>query len=400
MNPALTLGIYVQFPFCSSKCAFCNFSSRVAPARELQAYISSLESEVELLDDFGKPAAGDGRRAVEGFLGLPVDSVYLGGGTPTLAGGGGLGRIFAALHRGFAVVAPAEVTLELTPASAGDDLLAACRALGVNRLSVGAQSFHDRELRSVGRLHSAADTADQVRRARRQGFANLNLDLIAGLPFQSGPSWLESLRGSIGLEPEHVSVYLFEVDEKSRLGSEVLRHGGRYHAGDVPGDDFVADAYEQARELLKGAGYLQYEISNFARPGFESRHNRKYWRLEPYLGIGAGAHSFDGQSRWANEISTATYAERLAKREVPIAEWRSVSEAEQVEEFFFLGLRQQEGVDLDSAVSRWGDGAMRWLRPRIADLVSRGWMEVQGTQLRLKPRAYLVSNEIFQAFLA
>ncbi|HUI43716.1 MAG TPA: radical SAM family heme chaperone HemW [Terriglobia bacterium] len=395
-----SLGVYIQIPFCASKCAFCNFSSKVAPVGALQTYLGSLEREFDLLDRLSDRGAGREGRVAGGFLGLPADSIYLGGGTPTLAGRDGLARVFARLRRRFALANALEVTLEMTPASADTPLLAACRALGINRLSIGAQSFDDRELRSVGRLHSGAETEEQVRRARKEGFGNISLDLIAGLPYQTEASWLGSLQRTLDLAPEHVSVYLFEIDEKSRLGHEVLRHGERYHALEVPGEDFLADAYGQAQDSLAGAGYLQYEISNFARPGFESRHNRKYWRLEPYLGLGAGAHSFDGQSRWANETSTAEYAARLALGELPIAEWRPVREAEQVEEFFFLGLRQRDGVDLGGLTSRWGRAAVERWRPRIRSLVRDGWLEERGERLYLAPRAYLVSNEVFQEFLA
>jgi oxygen-independent coproporphyrinogen-3 oxidase len=394
------LGIYVQIPFCSSKCSFCNFSSKVAPAGVLSAYIESLEREIELLPCLTGSDTEHKQRAPVNLLALPVDSLYLGGGTPTLAGGEGLARIFAALRSQLRFDRAPEITIEMTPGSADRNLLDSCRKLGVNRLSIGAQSFNDRELSSVGRLHSAAETVEQVRRARESGFGNISLDLIAGLPHQTEASWLRSVHQAVDLAPEHVSTYLFEVDEKSRLGNEVLLHGDRYHSAAVPGEDFMAEAYEQARAILSEAGYVQYEISNFARPGFESQHNRKYWRLEPYLGLGAGAHSFDGQARWSNEVSTAEYAARLANRELPIAERRSLSETEQMEEFFFLGLRQSEGIDLAHVASRWGRAAVDSWRPRVDSLVEKGLLQGLGEKWRLTPRAYLLSNEVFQEFLA
>lgn len=398
-----TLGVYIQVPFCSSKCTFCNFSSKVAPTSVLEEYLGSLEREIDLLPRLATSGLVDDGSAVgptsASFLALPVDSVYLGGGTPTLAGSDGLERIFTALRRRLFFADTPEITLEMTPGSADAGLLSACRELGINRLSIGAQSFDDRELRPVGRLHSGTDTVEQIRRARAAGFENISLDLIAGLPHQSEASWLRNLRQTLDLVPEHVSVYLFEVDEKSRLGNEVLRHGTRFHAGEVPGEDFMADAYEQAQEVLSGAGYVQYEISNFARSGFESRHNRKYWRLDPYLGIGAGAHSFDGRSRWSNVTATDDYAARLARGELPIEEWRPLEPTEQIEEFFFLGLRQQEGIDLGRAFSRWGASALDAWQPRLAALLQKGLLDKEGSQVRLAPHAYLVSNEIFQEFV-
>jgi putative oxygen-independent coproporphyrinogen III oxidase len=391
---ASRLGIYVQVPFCSSKCTFCNFSSAVAPSRVLRAYLTSLEQEIDLL-----PRLRPEQRVARDFLTLPADTLYLGGGTPTLLGREGLERLFRALKRWFRFIDEAEITIEMTPGSADHELLDMCRHLGINRLSVGAQSFDDRELQSVGRLHSATDTARQVRSARQAGFSNLSLDFIAGLPYQTEASWLCSLHSAIDLAPEHISVYLFEIDEKSRLGNEALRHGSRYHADAVPDEDFVAACYEQARELLACEGFVQYEISNFARPGFESEHNRKYWRLEPYLGLGAGAHSFDGVERWANETSPEAYGHKLDRGELPISEWRRLRTVEQLEEFFFLGLRQREGVDLEVAAERWGQPAVGNWQDRIAALVREGWLEEQGSRLRLAPSAYLVSNEVFQEFL-
>jgi oxygen-independent coproporphyrinogen III oxidase len=397
----MTLGVYIQIPFCSSKCSFCNFSSKVAPASTLEDYLGSLEREIELLPRLlGSASNGAaGERVLSGFLALPVDSLYLGGGTPTLAGCDGLSRIFAGLRRKFLFADAPEITLEMTPGSADAGLLTACRKLGINRLSVGAQSFDDPELRNVGRLHSSAETVEQVRLARAAGFDNVSLDLIAGLPYQTESSWLRSLRHALDLAPEHVSVYLFEIDEKSRLGNEVLRHGKRFHASEVPDEDFMADAYQHAQQVLSGAGYVQYEISNFARPGFESRHNRKYWRLDPYVGIGAGAHSFDGRSRWANITSTDQYAALLARGELPITEWRTLEPPEQIGEFFFLGLRQREGIDFGRALSLWGPSALDAWQPRLAALLHKGLLESHGGRVRLAPHAYLISNEVFQEFL-
>lgn len=394
------LGVYVQIPFCASKCSFCNFSSKVAPQAELDSYLTSLEREIDLLSRNAQPPSTAGCRPAVDLLELPVDSLYLGGGTPTLAGSDRLARLFTALRRRFGFASQPEITLEMTPGSADATLLGDCRNLGVNRLSVGAQSFDDRELASVGRLHSGRDIEEQVRLARVAGFDNISLDLIGGLPHQSETSWLASLDRLIALRPKHVSIYLFEIDEKSRLGNEVLRHGDRYHAAAVPDENFAAAAYERAQEALSAAGFVQYEISNFARPGFESRHNRKYWHLEPYLGLGAGAHSFDGRARWSNEMSTSTYQARVALGDLPIAEWHALARAEQIEEFFFLGLRQRDGVDMTEAMARWGQNALDPWQSRIDSLLERGLLEENKGNVRLAPQAYLVSNEIFQEFLA
>jgi oxygen-independent coproporphyrinogen-3 oxidase len=307
--------------------------------------------------------------------------------------------MFGALQEAFRFCSKVEWTVEITPGSADSTLLAAMLRLGVNRLSIGAQSFSDRELRAVGRLHSASDTVQQVHSARNLGFRNINLDLIAGLPYQTEASWHVTLDAVRRLRPEHISVYLFEADERSRLGREVTASGNRYHAAAMPADDFVADVYNTAREVLASEGYLQYEISNFALPGHESRHNQKYWQLAPYLGLGAGAHSFDGIRRWSNEIEPEAYQFRLAGGELPIADIRSLSEFEQAEEFFFLGLRQREGVILDQARRRWGAPPLNWWEERVQQLKEDGFLSEQDGRLRLDEGAFLVSNEIFEQFL-
>jgi oxygen-independent coproporphyrinogen-3 oxidase len=392
-----TVGIYVQVPFCASKCSFCNFSSRVAHESVFAGYCRAIEQEVERLSRPASPdAAEDVARTLVDFV---VDTLYLGGGTPSIVGRECLQHTLGALRRHFQFTASPEMTIEITPGSADDDLLECLRALGVNRLSVGAQSFEDCELRAVGRLHSAAETVGQVLRARANGFGNISLDLIGGLPHQTQASWLRSLRAALDLKPEHVSVYLFEVDEKSRLGNEVLHRGGRYHASAVPDDDFMAWAYETACEMLAGAGYRQYEISNFAWLGYESRHNLKYWELKPYLGLGAGAHSFDGIRRWSNEVLPEVYVAKLGRGESPVREVRTLALEEQLEEFFFLGLRQCRGVDLALAAQRWGEERFARWKGRIEKLEQDGWVERHDKRLRIPEQAYLVSNEIFQEFL-
>ncbi len=389
-----TLGLYIQVPFCASKCSFCNFSSRVARVDVYDRYCRALAEEINRLPEYYKSAA----LAANPFE-IPVDTVYVGGGTPSLLESDRIERIGADLHRRFRFASDVEFTMEVTPGSADENFLKHALALGINRLSFGAQSFDDAELRSVGRLHSAEDTRVTVRTARRLGFTNISLDLIAGLPHQTEASWRASLLSVIALRPEHISVYLFEIDEKSRLGSEALRHGIRYHADAIPDDDFMADAYERARELLREAGYIQYEISNFALPGRESVHNRKYWQLEPYVGLGAGAHSSDGRFRWENAVSVEEYQSRLEHGESPIFDQRRLTPDAQMEEFFFLGLRQMQGINLAEAGRRWGPERVERWALKIESLQRDGWLEWQNGRVRLAGKALLISNEVFQEFI-
>jgi len=388
------LGIYIQVPFCASKCSYCNFSSQVARADAFDNYCRAVEQEIGEI-----PRLYESRGIGQRLLDFSVDTLYVGGGTPSIVGGERLERILNAFRNRFRLAPSPEFTLEITPGSAAADFLAWAHTQGVNRLSIGAQSFNDMELRSVGRLHSAAAACELTRQARQAGITNLSLDLIAGLPHQTEASWEESLRVAGTIRPEHISVYLFEVDEKSRLGREVLRHGTRYHAEAVPDEKFTAEAYEAARAFLRGQGYIQYEISNFALPGYESRHNQKYWRLEPYIGLGAGAHSFDGERRWANETASEVYVQKLGRGDSPIAEVRWLSPQEQLEEFFFVGLRQSEGIDLVLAGRRWGAGRVARWEPTISALAQRGWLERRGHTIRLSEPAYLISNEVFQEFV-
>jgi oxygen-independent coproporphyrinogen-3 oxidase len=390
-----TLGLYIQIPFCASKCSFCNFSSRVARGDVYDRYCHAVAEEIDRLPEIYQSAS-----VATDLLGLPVDTVYFGGGTPSLLGGDRLANIVTDLQRRFRFAPPTEFTLEVTPGSADRDFLQRALAMGVNRLSIGAQSFADSELRSVGRLHSVDDTRALVQAARGEGFRNISLDLIAGLPHQTELSWRASLQSVIALEPEHVSVYLFEIDEKSRLGSEVLRHGIRYHADAVPDEDFVADAYDQARHLLGQGGYVRYEISNFAFPGWESFHNRKYWKLKPYLGLGAGAHSCDGQSRWANATSVEEYESLLERGKSPVFEQQRLTPDIQLEEFFFLGLRQMEGIDLAEARGRWGPELIQPWEQKIESLQRDGWLVGHNGRVQLAEKSILVSNEIFQEFIS
>ncbi len=357
-------------------------------------YCAAVEKEIRRL-----PAEFETHGLDRKVLALPADTLYFGGGTPPIVGAEGLWKIVRALEASFGIQPGAEFTLEVTPGSADTQFLTQAVNMGVNRLSIGAQTFEDQELRAVGRLHSALDTRDLVQRARSMGIANVSLDLVAGLPHQTAESWRRSLDAAVELAPRHVSIYLFEIDEKSRLGREVLHSGTRYHAAEVPSEDFMADAYLMGREVLGREGYLQYEISNFARPGFESRHNLKYWQLAPYVGIGAGAHSFDGINRWANEVDAKLYIERLNDGRATITEVRRLSREERIEEFFFLGLRQSEGVSLEQARARWKQDQWSRLIDRIERLAQDGLLIKSGDNIRLAETAYLVSNEVFQEFV-
>jgi oxygen-independent coproporphyrinogen-3 oxidase len=291
--------------------------------------------------------------------------------------------------------APDEVTLEADPETIDAAKAVAWRAAGVNRISMGAQSFNDLELEAAGRMHRRTDIFSAVGILRRAGFANIGLDLIAGLPHQSDVTWQESLDRLVELRPEHVSVYLLEIDEESRLGREVLSLGSRYGAGAIPSDDAMAGQYERACEQLATAGYEHYEISNWALPGLRSRHNLKYWRREAYIGFGAGAHSFDGQMRWSNAHDITKYVASIEQGKLPVDQRDPVTRAQALEEEMFLGLRQLDGIDLPRIEARYGVS----LAPRIEDLRAQGLVLREGPLVRLAPDRLTVSNEVFVALL-
>jgi oxygen-independent coproporphyrinogen III oxidase len=335
----------------------------------------------------------------EGFEKVIVDTVYFGGGTPSLLEPELLGRMIGAIRETFAEggASPSptgqllELTLEADPETVTAEKSAAWVVAGINRVSFGVQSFSDRELVAAGRMHRRADIYRAAETLRDAGIRNISFDLIAGLPWQTRDSWQESLEELGKLAPEHVSVYLLEVDEGSRLGLEILQSGTRYSAGAVPSDDAMAEFYETACSFLAKLGYHHYEISNWARPGFESRHNLKYWRREEYLGFGAGAHSFSGTQRWANAHDAAAYVGAIEAGRLPIEQLEPVTPESALEEELFLGLRQLDGIDVGRIEREYGVG----LGERFKGLQESGLVERNGEIVRLAPAKLSVSNEVF-----
>jgi oxygen-independent coproporphyrinogen-3 oxidase len=400
----MSLGIYIQVPFCQTKCTYCNFHTGPAARSMYAPYAHAVEREIrerasawerQSPDWRGCAGTVDPQQFPTGAGAADsADTIYLGGGTPSLLDPADLAGIVATARECFAVV-NGEITLEADPETITAEKAAAWLAMGINRISMGAQSFHDVELAAAGRMHRRADIFTAVELLRAAGFANVSLDLIAGLPHQTADSWHDSLGALLRLRPEHLSIYLLEIDEGSRLGRESLAGGSRYGAAAIPDDDTMAGFYEGACEELAAAGYEHYEISNWALPGFRSRHNLKYWRREPYLGFGAGAHSFDGRWRWANVHDPAAYVAAIEQARSPTKQREEVSRAQALEEEMFLGLRQLEGIDLARIEQEYETS----LAPRIAELQAQGLVERQGTLVRLAPGKLTVSNEVFVALL-
>jgi oxygen-independent coproporphyrinogen III oxidase len=357
-------GVYISYPFCAQKCTYCNFASGVFPAELERGYVAALQSEIAAHEWLWRP-----------------ETVYLGGGTPSRLEAGALDRILAAIPgRPWR-----EATIEVAPGGITLERAEAWVRAGLNRVSLGVQSFIPRELARTGRKHSAEIVAGEIAMLRRAGLTNINIDLIAGLPGQTVASWHESLAWIEKLDPPHVSIYMLEVDEDSRLGSEVLLNGKRYGAPDVPSEDLMAELYEIAVDELERLGIHRYEISNFARPGFESLHNLKYWRLEPYIGFGADAHSFDGTLRFQNVESAVEYVGAKSPK-------LGSTLANHAEERFFVGLRLTDGICPEP--EEW----TRYQAP-IQRFLTEGLLAREGEKLRLTNRGVLLSNEVFAEFI-
>jgi oxygen-independent coproporphyrinogen III oxidase len=422
----MPLGLYISVPFCRTKCSYCNFVSDVFSKGVFEPYVA------RVLQDMGAV------RALAAELGAvfeeSADSVYLGGGTPSILEPSQLVRIFVAVRDEFAVLGDAEITVECAPGTLSPALIETLVQCGVNRVSLGVQSFVDQEAQSVGRLHKRSTVLEEIGWLRAAGIVNINIDLIAGLPHQTSASWEFSLAETVALGTPHASVYMLEVDEDSRLGRELIAGGTRYHAHFVPDEGATADFYQQACETLNAAGIEQYEISNFAGAGAESRHNLKYWTRQPYLGFGVDAHSMlradsrgpsgagalikrgaDGMAeavpfpqtvesradgagieavRFATPDSLDAFMNRAGWTVTP------VSEQSALEESFFLGLRLNRGVDLERIRAEFGAESVASCESAIEECGAEGLLEKRGATVRLTARGRLLSNEVFARFLA
>src|SRR5712692_10054250 len=385
---SMNLGIYIQVPFCQTKCTYCNFHTGVFAQSLYDPYASAVCREL------AEHAAlcGDADATLE--ANFTVDTVYIGGGTPSLLAPATLARILDAVQAGFRCQFE-EVTLEADPETVTPEKAAAWRTAGINRASLGVQSFHDQELIAAGRMHRRADVFLATAILRGTGFENISFDLIAGLPHQTAAAWDASLAELVRLRPAHVSIYLLEIDEGSRLGREALAGGHRYSADALPDEDSMAESYERACALLAREGYEHYEISNWALPGFRSRHNLKYWRREPYLGFGAGAHSFNGRERWANANDPAAYFAAIESGRLPAEQRQVIPPERALEEELFLGLRQLEGIDLERIEKQYNAS----LRARLEPLERAGLVELEGARLRLAASRLTVANEVFVELL-
>ncbi|HLA96168.1 MAG TPA: radical SAM family heme chaperone HemW [Pyrinomonadaceae bacterium] len=370
-------GVYLHIPFCKSRCSYCDFATDVYRNHEtVEKYVDALCDEI--------PGSSAGWQCA-------ADTIYFGGGTPSLLTSTQVERIIEIVDSYFDISVDAEITMEMNPATVMLETLREYRSLGVNRASFGVQTFNERDLKLLARGHDANDARQTFRMLREAGFENVSFDLIAGLPEQTMHDWKRNLEEAIAMQPEHLSLYLLEIHEATPL-AEQLRTGRRA----LPDEELAAEMYEIMIDRLAAAGYVQYEISNFAKPGFESRHNSKYWTLDPVYGFGVSAHSFDGFQRYSNERDTSKYVARVenyAGAEVMRERIDAASE------FIFLGLRLNEGIDLAKYRERFGIDLIDKYADAIDRLYDTGLLQITGNRLQLTRKGMLFSNEVFAEFV-
>jgi oxygen-independent coproporphyrinogen III oxidase len=387
----MPLGLYISVPFCRTKCTYCNFASDVFAPQKFEPYILRVCQEIERVPETVQ--------AMGGILDRKVDAIYLGGGTPTLLDGTQLERLFVSLKQNFEVETTAEITLEAAPGTLSWEMVEQLHDCGVNRVSLGVQSFIDRETAAIGRLHKRHTVGEDILRLRAAGITNINIDLIAGLPHQTHASWRESLDELLVAGVPHASVYMLEVDQDSRLGRELLAGGKRYHSHAVPDDNQIADFYEIAVERLARCGLEQYEISNFAFASHQAKQNLKYWTRQPYLGFGVDAHSMmpsrsAAAVRFSNPDSLEEYLRPGLRDPTYVTQERAL------EETLFLGLRLNRGLNWADLVQEFGRDPVGEYQDRMAELVALGLVIDDGCTVRLTAKGRLLSNEVFEQFVS
>ncbi len=378
--PQAEFGLYFHLPFCLSRCRYCHFNSVVYDAPLEARYAAALLGEMNL--GAGTPEGGR------------VNSVYFGGGTPSLLPARRIAVLVDACRGRFRFADDCEISLEANPGTLSAEKAALWRSAGVNRVSIGAQSFSDRELAAAGRAHTAAMTFEALALLRKSGLDNLSLDLMLGLPRQTRRSWRRTLEAAAASGVAHLSLYMLDLDEECPLGT-MVREG----KVTLPDEDETADLYAESVEYLAGCGFEQYEISNFSRPGRRSRHNLKYWRREPVFAFGAGACSFDGRRRSMNESGVEEYCRRIESGQNPEAGGETVDDARALSETLFLSLRLTEGLDLDRLAAARGVPLPEAYVAAIDEFCAQGWIERRRSRVRLTVPGMLVANEIFQTFV-
>jgi oxygen-independent coproporphyrinogen-3 oxidase len=375
-------GIYIHIPFCPYQCIYCDFDAGVYPQRVMPEYVEALLKEIAFTRTHSYPD------------GLTADTIYFGGGTPSLLASDHLERILQCVRQHFTIREHAEITIEANPESMTQEKAQQLKRIGVNRISVGVQSFIDQELRLLGRGHTAEEVWTSFAHLRAAGFNNLNLDLIGGLPGQSLEHWLDNLDQAFALRPDHLSMYLLEVHEGTMLAQLLQR--GRLPQ---PDDELSVNMYDALLERAQAEGYQHYELSNYCLPGFHSRHNLKYWSDIPYLGFGCSAASYDGLERRVNVRTPGQYIDRINKTGQATETQTPVTPEIQRQEALFLGLRRIQGVDLNQFEARYGIDVWTEYGAELQPLLEAGLVSRDNGCLRLTRQGLTLSNEVFAVFV-
>ena len=374
-------GIYIHIPFCKSRCSYCDFATGLYNTELAERYVQALLIDIQTT------------RKEE--LSKAVNTIYFGGGTPSMLSPSQIERLLEALHQRFQIEPAAEITMEINPGSVTKSNLTEFRHAGINRASFGAQTFDDAELARLGRSHTATDTLKTFDALRESGFGNISFDLIAGLPGQTMERWQSNVERSLGLKPEHLSFYLLEVHSGTPLAQHIERG-----IQPKPDDDLAGEMYEWMLESASTSGYEHYEISNLCLPGFESRHNSKYWSGAAYYGFGCSAHSFDGHDcRWSNERDVNSYVQLVESGRSPIVGEQRLSQNDLKAEAIFLGLRLMSGVDTREYQRNFGIDIREEHQDDFKRFQEAGLIEFDGDLIRLTRTGALMSNEVFASFV-
>jgi oxygen-independent coproporphyrinogen-3 oxidase len=380
-------GVYLHIPFCRSRCSYCDFATAVyKDSNAVERYVAAIIKEIDKFEfiDYNCPPSSS-------FLAKKVVTIYFGGGTPSLLNARQVEKILDSIDKKFSVQNDSEVTLEMNPATVTLETLREYKRLGVTRASFGAQTFDDTELRRLGRKHTARDVREAIELLRAADFTNVSFDLIAGLPRQSLQDWEQNLDHALELNPEHLSLYILEIHEATPL-AEQIRSGRQ----PLPDEDLAAAMYELIIEKTAAKNYQQYEISNFSLPGFESRHNSKYWTLNQIFGFGCSAHSFDGKNRrYSNERDTSRYVRLIEEGNSAVVE---ETQTDTKSEYIFLGLRLTEGINLEKYQNLFNIDLREEYKKDLKRLEEFELIDLSENRLRLTPKGMLYSNEFFGFF--
>ncbi len=372
--------LYIHIPFCAKKCAYCDFLSFSSSEDERELYLDALIKEIESHKDFGKTCE--------------VSTIFIGGGTPSILSDSQMKRLLESVKNNFFILEDVEFSIEVNPGSVTKEKLKEYNALGINRVSIGLQATNNEELKKLGRIHTMEEFLSTYELVKKVGINNINIDLISAIPKQTIATWTQTLKDVIRLEPTHISAYSLIIEEGTRFYEEKEKLEDQ-----LPSEDEERAMYELTKEILSKAGYIRYEISNYAKKGYECRHNLGYWERKEYLGLGLGAASLLGEIRIKNEDNLKKYIEKCNKGNSVQVEREEVTKEEQIEEFLFLGLRKMNGISKKEFNQRFDISIEEVYGKELQEMLRDDWLREKGDILQLTDRGIDISNQIFANLL-